>query len=142
MFVSNVFVNARNTSLAMALILLLTVMFFFLKGRALKWKRPFILITIACNVIYLVWRSIYTLPLNHGIPSMIFGILLLAAELMGFCQSAVFRMIFTKAHQNTPHSLDEWAEVPTVDVFIATYNESVAILQKTAMACQALEYPA
>ena len=60
---------------------------------------------------------------------------------MGFFQSVVYRLLFVKPYQVKPRMLDEWETPPTVDVFIATYNENLTILEKTLLACLNLEYP-
>ncbi len=114
---------------------------FLLSRGAKKRKNVFIYLTIVFNAVYLLWRALYTLPFSYGAASAVLGLLLLGAELVGFFQSLVFRIIFIRPNRTPPHTLAEWAEPPTVDVLIATYNEDMSILRKTIIACQNLDYP-
>ncbi len=123
---------------------LLSVAILFLLFVLIKRKpglrRPFILITVVYNLVYLIWRTLFTLPLAYGVISVILGILLLLAEWMGFWQSFVFRFLFWKPYvRKLPEQ--SFQDKPYVDVFIATYNESVNILRKTVTACLNLNYP-
>ncbi|NLI21588.1 MAG: glycosyltransferase [Clostridiales bacterium] len=120
---------------------LLLALYTAVKRRAL-FRRVFIYLTIAYNLVYLIWRAGYTLPLRYGVASAVLGLLLLLAELAGFWQSGIYRLLFLRPYRLTPRRLEEWKSPPTVDVFIATFNESTAILRKTAVACQNLAYPA
>ncbi len=137
----NTAIDLRSMGYAAVSILLLCVGFLLSRG-VKKRKDVFIYLTIACNTVYLLWRALYTLPFSYGAASAVLGLLLLGAELVGFFQSLVFRLIFIKPNRTPSHTLAEWAEPPTVDVLIATYNEDMSILRKTIIACQNLDYPA
>lgn len=126
----------------MLFVVLLLIILFWVSKKKPKWRTLFVIISIVCNLIYLVWRVGYTLPLTYGVLSAVLGVVLLLAECMGFFQSAVYRLLFVKPYQFKPRTLNEWKSLPTVDVFIATYNESLTILEKTILACLNLEYPA
>jgi len=139
-FVLDAIIDFHCLCYTMVWVLLLTALYVILKGTK-RNKGIYIGITILCNVIYLLWRVIYTLPFSYGVLSAVLGILLLLAELVGFLQSAVFRLIFVKPYQPPAHTLDEWETVPTVDVLIATYNEGIPILKRTIITCLNLEYP-
>ena len=104
-------------------------------------KKIFIITTIVINLVYLFWRTIFTLPLNLGIVGIVVGILLLLAEWMGFWQFLVFRVLFWKPYQNNEWPPEDFAVKPTVDVLISTYNEDVKILKKTITGCLNLDYP-
>ncbi len=47
------------------------------------WKRNlFLIVAVILTVIYLGWRILFTLPLNDGIPQVIFGVCLIFAEVV------------------------------------------------------------
>lgn len=106
-----------------------------------SYRSLFLGITIAFNGIYLIFRLLYTLPFNYGIVSLLLGILLLAAEGLGFFQSVLFRVLLWKPYQPKVFPKENWTEKPTVDVFIMTINEDVSLLKKTIAGCLNLNYP-
>ncbi len=140
MFISTAWSGIESIYLSAALILMLFVLFWIAR-KAKRFRTPFILITMVINAVYLAWRIGYTLPLRYGVISAVLGILLLLAEIMGYFQSVVYRSLFLKPTNIVQHTLAEWPEPPAVDVLIATYNESKAILLKTITACLNLDYP-
>lgn len=90
---------------------------------------------------YIVWRIGWTLPYNNTI-SLIFGIFLLIAEIGGFVLSIVFYRIFFKKFQRTDVKLDVYkGNYPSVDIFIATFNENIAILKRGIVAAKLANYP-
>lgn len=120
-------------------ILLLLVTYYISKKDKNK-KKYFLIVTIIINLIYLTWRVLFTLPQNSKV-SLIIGIVLIFAEIMGFFQSLVFRLLFWKPHKLNEKSITEYKELPTVDIFIATYNESENVLKKTIAAAVNICYP-
>lgn len=96
--------------------------------------------TIAATIIYLIWRIFYTLPFGHGAWAMGFGIVLLIAEITGLFEQIVhYYGMSEKKIPNKPKQVS--GEYPSVDVFIATYNESTELLYKTVNGCVNMEYP-
>ncbi|BCJ86011.1 glycosyltransferase family 2 protein [Effusibacillus dendaii] len=86
--------------------------------------------------VYIGWRILYTLPNGYAI---IFAMLLLLVEVIEAIQSTIFYLIIFDPTDRQPPSLPD--QLWTVDVLIATYNEPVEILKKTAAACKNLDYP-
>ena len=80
----------------MAIAVLLLIVLFVIARKAANWRKPFVIITILYNAVYLIWRALYTLPISLGLLSVILGILLLLAECIGFLQSTVYRLLFLK----------------------------------------------
>lgn len=140
MLISNSILGDQALYYAIALILLLICLFWISKKYP-RWRTPFVILSIVCNLIYLVWRAGFTLPLSYGLLSACLGIILLLAEIMGFFQSAVYQLLFVKPYRLIPRTMDEWKVLPMVDVFITTYNENLSILEKTILACINMEYP-
>lgn len=134
-----IFLNSRMVIMLISIFILIGT--FFISNKFHKLKKIFIILTIIYNLIYLFWRTIYTLPLKLGIISIILGFALLLAEWMGFWQSLVFRLLFWKPYKNSKYSLEDFDNLPTVDVFIATYNETEKILKRTITGCLNLDYP-
>jgi cellulose synthase (UDP-forming) len=90
--------------------------------------------------IYLFWRIFFTLPnQDDGHVAIVFGFFLLMAEIMGALEYLSLSYFLSDVH--VPRRSEPPAEwYPDIDVFIATYNESVEILQKTINACLKMEY--
>lgn len=103
-------------------------------------KLGLMLVMLITTGIYLIWRTFYTLP-TSSIASLIVGILLLAAEWLGFANSAVFYFLFSKDFKRPLKTVDDLSELPSIDVYIATYNESIDILKRTLVAATLLDYP-
>ena len=123
-------------------VLLFIIALFWLAKSNPRLRAPFIVVSVAVNFVYLYWRVAYTLPLAYGPVSIAMGVLLLLAELVGFWQSMMYRMLFIKPFQQQKSAASDWKQLPTVDVLISTYNESAAILRRTVTACLNMDYPA
>jgi len=122
-------------------LILFIIALFLGAGKSTLIRKLFIFVTIAYNLGYLVWRVIFTLPFSFGAVSIIFGVILFLAELMGFWQTMVFRFLFWKPFKVYKSPPTRFENQPTVDVFIATYNENLKILKKTIFGCKNLNYP-
>ena len=96
-------------------------------------------VTTAAVFAYVFWRVVFTLPLQYGAVSIVLGLLLLFAELSSFTITlSNFREATHYIDPALPDIPEEW--YPEVDVYIATHNESVALMYKTINACTFLEY--
>lgn len=107
-----------------------------------KKRNMVFVITIILMTIYLVWRMLFTLPLEEGVLNVIFGVLLILAETITVFTT--FELFFQKMRMN--HYRLECPEIPEecypdVDVFIATHNEPKDLLYKTVNACTFMSYP-
>lgn len=89
---------------------------------------------------YLIWRLTGTIP-TSSIEDTALGVLLLLTELLSFTQTAVFILLFANQEKKTEHSSFSYDFVPTVDIFIATYNEEIELLEKTVVAAKLVDYP-
>lgn len=97
-------------------------------------------LTIVTTMIYLLWRSFFTLPLGHGKIAMLLGSVLLLSEIFGMFEQMIhFKNMTVLSYPKKPDVTG--MDYPTVDVFIATYNEPVELLFKTVNACTSMEYP-
>lgn len=91
------------------------------------------------SLAYIIWR--FTVIPITGI-SLIFGIALFLAEVMGIIQFFSFEYFSTRKYKLEKKVLkDPYSEdLPSVDILICTYNEPVALLKKTAIAAKNLNY--
>ncbi|SFF91899.1 cellulose synthase (UDP-forming) [Novosphingobium sp. CF614] len=100
------------------------------------------LLAVLVSTRYIVWRTTQTLSFGT-FPEFVFGGGLYVAELyawvilmLGFLQNSwpLDRPVIEP--EGDPH---DW---PTVDIYIPTYNESLAIVRNTVFAAMDLDYPA
>lgn len=104
-------------------------------------KKLLVFLTIFTSTIYIIWRTVRTLPFEFGWFSIFCGLFLLIVEIMGF-----FEMIVHFQQLSDPLVLGETPELevdeyPDVDIFISTYNEPEDLLFKTINACLNMDYP-
>jgi len=90
---------------------------------------------------YLYWRLTNTLPPLSDPVGLGFGLVLLGAEL--FCAFVLAISLVINADPLNRSSLprDDDDKLPTVDVFIPTYNEDETILAMTVAAAKGMDYP-
>lgn len=100
----------------------------------------FIGVFFSCR--YIHWRAFDTLPLHFGIVSMVLGLLLLMAESYGFLNAMFGFFINSYPIDRKPKPWPaDLNDLPTVDVYIPTYNEQANILRPTVIAATQLRYP-
>lgn len=90
---------------------------------------------------YILWRLTNTLPAPGDPISFSFGLILLVAEL--YCVFILFVSLIINADplQRDPPPKAAAADLPSVDVFVPSYNEDAAILAMTLAAARQLNYP-
>lgn len=92
------------------------------------------------TVIYITWRIIFTIPMEHGLFSKIAGMILILAEIAEAIETfGTYRGATSMEEVELPSIPDEW--FPDVDILIATHNEPVKLLFKTINGCKLLRYP-
>jgi cellulose synthase (UDP-forming) len=103
-------------------------------------KKLVITVAVILLTVYTIWRIFFTLPLQYGIVSLACGVIMLICEIMAGIE--------TVSHLITTYNITE-PELPVipddmypdVDVFIATHNEPLDVLYKTANGCKHMKYP-
>lgn len=123
---------------------IVTILMLFISFILSKWKpefRKFLIITTTLiSIVYIIWR-ITVIPTNN-LSNFIFGILLYIAEIIGLSQFFIFQFLFARKYKLKKKMLEDFhGNIPTVDVLICTYNESVDLLEKTILAAINLDYP-
>jgi cellulose synthase (UDP-forming) len=91
---------------------------------------------------YAYWRTTSTLPPIDDLMSFIPGVLLYVAEM--FCIFMFFVSVFVVVDpiERAPARKLADDDLPTVDVFVPSYNESASILSLTLAAATGMDYPA
>jgi cellulose synthase (UDP-forming) len=116
---------------------------------ATNWTRLIVKgIFIALTLRYLVWRTIATFNFE-SLPSTIFSLLLYAIEVIGIfvmllvAVQSVWSMQHRRSQQadHYEQQVRSGAYLPSVDVFVPSYNEPEFIVRRTVMGCQAMDYP-
>ena len=119
------------------LILLVTAIMAY---RDKKYNKGLGFVGIIYGVIYMVWRIFFTLPVGLTF-DFFFGILLVLVEIMALENTIIIKLLFsTNKTIKVEEDLD-FSNLPSVDVFIATYNEPIAILKRTILAANNIDYP-
>ncbi len=103
-------------------------------------RKTLVILTIIANIIYIIWRILFTVPQGVGWIGMFFAIGLLVVEIIGMGE------MFIHFHGMTNIFIPELPQIdddifPHVDVMIATYNEPIDLVQKTINGCLRMEYP-
>ncbi|MBD0335869.1 MAG: glycosyltransferase [Cyanobacteria bacterium Co-bin13] len=111
------------------------------------WSR-FVVVTILLALVtrYVFWRSLATLNLSDPLTGT-FSLGLFLMEMVGLVSSIIQLGLLLRVRDRRPQADRLEAAVavgeylPTVDVFIPTYNEPEFILRRTVIGCQAMDYP-
>ncbi|GHD09527.1 UDP-forming cellulose synthase catalytic subunit [Tianweitania populi] len=95
---------------------------------------------------YVYWRTTSTLPPVNQLEDFIPGLLLYLAEMYSVMMLAISLFVVALPLPAKPSRAKEqrekWDDLPTVDVFIPTYNEDSDLLAKTIAASVSMDYPA
>lgn len=97
---------------------------------------------------YAIWRSTQTLPgPDHGFAT-VWAYLFYAFEMISILYTLAAMVVMVRRRDNTPAAdrgetllRKAGRNVPPVDVFIATYNEELEVLEKTIVAAKNIDYP-
>ncbi|SCJ40761.1 Cellulose synthase catalytic subunit [UDP-forming] [uncultured Clostridium sp.] len=105
------------------------------------FKKKVLLIAASISAfIYIGWRLFFTIPLNFGVMSFIFGVALALSETVGVIEAfSHYRSLSSNVSPELP--IIEKELYPDIDVLIATHSESVDLLYKTINGCIHMDYP-
>ena len=90
---------------------------------------------------YVYWRTTSTLPPVTQLENFIPGLLLYLAEMYSVFMLALSLFIVAKPLPSRSPNPVEDDVLPSVDVFIPSYNEDAALLADTIAAAKAMDYP-
>ena len=99
-----------------------------LRGR---WRQVFIAIGVGLVVRYFFWRTVNTLPPVSDLANFIPGVLLYIAEVYSAIMLAISLFVIADPLERQPQPVRNDADLPTVDVYIPTYNEDPELLAMT-----------
>jgi len=116
----------------------LAMIAFGIVARLFRTMRP-IIIFLSCfaSMRYFYWRISSTINVSSE-PDAIVSILLLAAEVYGLL---ILFLGYAQTIEASRRESPSISNVPTVDVFIATYNEPVDIVRRTVIGAMLIDYP-
>lgn len=119
--------------------------------RVRSWAVQLVLCGIALVALrYLSWRVETTLPVEGDISAeAIFAWGLFGIEVMVWIDTAILFLMLSRPRDNSADAdrgearlrATNEGDLPTVDVFIATYNEDLDVLEKTIIGAQSLDWP-
>jgi len=106
-----------------------------------QWRLAAAFVSLAASSRYLWWRATETLYLD-SLSDATLSVALLGAELYGFTimVGGYFQTAVMKERTPIPLDVPEH-ELPSVDVFIPTYNEDTDIVRRTIIGALSIDYP-
>ena len=115
--------------------------------RPQRWSRNLVVGLLVVAVLrYAMWRSFSSLNLSNPVDGS-FSLLMYGMEMAIVCSTLIRLALMFRVKSRKPEA-DRLSEavlagtyLPTVDILIPTYNEPAAILRRTVIGCQAVDYP-
>ncbi|AWN34410.1 UDP-forming cellulose synthase catalytic subunit [Methylobacterium radiodurans] len=129
----------NQLAMSLAAMAAMIALWIFLDGP----RSRFVFLALGSLVVlrYILWRVTDTLPSPGDPVSFGFGLLLLVGEL--YCVFILFVSLIINAEplRRRPPPAAAAADLPSVDVFVPSYNEDAAILAMTLAAARQMNYP-
>ncbi|HEV7250773.1 MAG TPA: UDP-forming cellulose synthase catalytic subunit [Shinella sp.] len=91
---------------------------------------------------YVYWRTTSTLPPLNQLENFIPGFLLYLAEMYSVMMLALSLFVVAMPLPSRKSRVADVGKLPSVDVFVPTYNEDIGLLANTLAAAKAMDYPA
>lgn len=121
----------------------------------LPWLRPdderaraaMAAVMVALMWRYMLWRWMATLPAIGPTLNFTVGLVFVLVETLMVCGTTVSLIFLARLSNRTPDAdrnaawLESQHPLPLVDVFICTYNEEEAILERTIVGALSMDYP-
>ncbi|MCY0094908.1 UDP-forming cellulose synthase catalytic subunit [Hoeflea ulvae] len=105
------------------------------------WRHIFLAFASIIVLRYAYWRTTNTLPPFDDLYSIVPALILYAAEMYCIIMLGLSLFVFSDPINRKTAPLPAENDLPTVDVFVPSYNEDVDILALTLSAAKAMEYP-
>jgi cellulose synthase (UDP-forming) len=113
----------------------------WLTGRRGPWRMVFIALGLAVVGRYVYWRTTSTLPAFDDPVDFVPGVLLYAVEMFTVTMLGISLFVVADPIDRPPPPEVPEDDLPTVDVFVPSYNEDKEILATTLAAAKAMDYP-
>jgi cellulose synthase (UDP-forming) len=126
-------------ALATSAIVTMAIVWWLGRRRYARWL--FLALGSLVVIRYVAWRVTSTLPSPDQPVSFALGLLLLMAEAYCVLILVISLIINADPLERPPLPRDDDAALPTVDVFIPSYNEDETILATTIAAAWSMDYP-
>lgn len=121
----------------------ISVMTFILAFRITGvWRHVAMAFGVVIVLRYVYWRTTSTLPPADDLLDFIPGIVLYLGEIYCVTMLAISFFVVSDPIERKPAPADDDAALPTVDVFVPSYNEDAEILATTLSAAKLMDYPA
>jgi len=105
------------------------------------WRHIFMALGTAVVIRYFFWRTVNTIPPISDPWNFVPGVLLYVAELYSTVMLAISLFVVADPLTRKPPKAVAPDDLPTVDVYIPTYNEDPELLAMTVIAALDLDYP-
>ena len=105
------------------------------------WRNVFLALGTAVVLRYFYWRTTSTLPPVSDTLNFICGLALWIAEMYSAIMLAISLFVIADPLDRKPAVRLSYEDMPTVDVFVPTYNEDRDLLAITLAAATTLDYP-
>lgn len=105
------------------------------------WRHVFLALGTAIVLRYVYWRTNSTLPPINELENFIPGLILYLAEMYSCGMLALSLFTVAEPLDRAPAPRFPPERLPTVDVYVPSYNESAQILAVTLAAADAMRYP-
>ena len=110
-------------------------------GLAGTWRQIFLALGSAVVIRYFFWRTVNTLPPISDPWNFVPGILLYMAEVYSTAMLAISLFVVADPLTRKPPKSLSYEDMPTIDIYIPTYNEEPELLALTVVAATDMDYP-
>lgn len=112
-----------------------------LRPQSRAWRLAFLGLSSFIVLRYFLWRSLYTVEFTDWV-SFACALILFLAEAYGILIFFLGNFVNISPITRTPVPLPAVGKLPTVDVYVPSYNESPELLEVTLLAALQMRYPA
>jgi cellulose synthase (UDP-forming) len=133
-------INTRTQLIASILVVTVMGVIRLLKAEG-KWRLVALSFGTAMVMRYVYWRTTSTLPPVNQLENFIPGLLVYLAEMYSVLMLALSLFVVSMPLPSRPPYGRRDRELPTVDVFVPSYNEDERLLANTLAAARNMDYP-
>jgi cellulose synthase (UDP-forming) len=134
-------INTRTQLIASVLTVTVMAIIKIAKAEG-KWRLVALSFGTAMVLRYVYWRTTSTLPPINQLENFIPGLLVYLAEMYSVLMLALSLFVVAMPLPARKPAAGGKEDLPTVDVFVPTYNEDETLLANTLAACRNIDYPA